>query len=107
MAFNSFFPTGYQPYFQPQNNTSAERIFVQGEAGANTYLIAPNTTAILWDADGKTFYIKSADASGMPTLKVYDYVERKAEETPKVEYATQDELKALRKEIEKLKGGKK
>ena len=107
MAFNSFFPTGYQPFFQPQNNTTAERIFVQGEAGANSYLIAPNTTAILWDADGKTFYIKSADASGMPSLKIYDYVERKAEETQKVEYATQEDFEKLRKEFEKLKGAKK
>lgn len=103
MIYNNLYPFNYQSN-QSQNNT---RIYVTGEAGAKSYLIAPNTSVVLWDSEGDTFYIKSADQSGMPTLRVFDFKERGVKETPTVEYATQEDLNALKKEIEKLKGAKK
>ena len=58
---------------QPNNGL----IWVQGESGAKSYLVAPNSTVMLMDSEGKRFYLKSADASGMPMpLRIFDYKER-------------------------------
>ena len=52
-------------------------IWVQGEAGAKSYIVAPGNTAMLMDSEGERFYLKSADASGMPMpLRIFDYKER-------------------------------
>lgn len=88
MAYNNGYPATYQPMFYPQyqqpvqqpaqqNNSSI--IWVQGEAGAKSYLVAPNTTVQLWDSERQSIYLKSADASGMPSMKTLDYTIR---ETP-------------------------
>lgn len=61
-----------------QNNSNS-LIWVQGEAGAKSYLVAPNATVMLMDSEGDRFYLKSADASGMPLpLRVFEYKERSA-----------------------------
>lgn len=95
--YNSYFPVGYQ-YMYPQNQFQYQQptgvaqpsiqqsnqsnnglggiIWVQGEAGAKSYLVAPNTTVQLWDSESQTIYLKSADASGMPSMKTLDYVIR-------------------------------
>jgi hypothetical protein len=60
-----------------QNNATNSLIWVQGEAGAKSYLVAPNATVMLMDSEGDRFYLKSADASGMPLpLRIFDYKER-------------------------------
>ena len=135
MPYNSYFPVGYQPmyYQQPQynyqNQTQAVQpvqptqqqpqtqpmnssiIWVQGEAGAKSYLVAPNTTVQLWDSERQTIYIKSADASGMPSIKTLDYTIREipqnntpfASETVPAAFATKDEVNLLSNEITALK----
>lgn len=88
--YNNGYPTNYYPMqynTQPtlqnvgnvgtQNNNSI--IWVQGEAGAKSYLVAPNNTVQLWDSESQTIYLKSADASGMPSMKILDYTIRAAE----------------------------
>lgn len=114
MAYNSYFPAGYQqPYYQPmqpmtqnqmpQNNGGI--IWVQGEAGAKSYLVAPNTTVQLWDSENQTIYLKSADASGMPSIKVIDYTIRDAAEknaTPlqnSEQYVTIESMKEIEKRL--------
>ena len=58
---------------QPNNGL----IWVQGESGAKSYLVAPNVTVMLMDSEGERFYLKSADSSGMPLpLRIFDYKER-------------------------------
>lgn len=58
---------------QPNNGL----IWVQGESGAKSYLVSPNATVMLMDSEGERFYLKSADASGMPLpLRIFDYKER-------------------------------
>ena len=76
------------PYMQPQqaqqqmpapaqNQGGNGLIWVQGEAGAKSYLVAPGHTLMLMDSEAQIFYIKQADASGMPMpLRIFDYVER-------------------------------
>lgn len=59
----------------PQTNNGL--VWVQGEAGAKSYPIAPGCTIMLMDSEGERFYLKSADASGMPLpLRVFEYKER-------------------------------
>lgn len=66
-------PSQPMPVQQPNNGL----IWVQGESGAKSYLVAPNATVMLMDSEGERFYLKSADASGMPLpLRIFDYKER-------------------------------
>ena len=126
MAYYNGFPASYQPVFpqyqapvmqtqqqyqapqqaqQPASGVSIVQI--QGEAAAKSYLVAPNSTVQLWDMDAGTIYIKSADASGMPSMKVLDFTVRgessHAPAAPAVEYATKDEVNALAAKIRDLK----
>lgn len=118
MAYNNGFPMGYQyyspmqnnAYTQPQNaNTTQQNsiIWVQGEAGAKSYLVAPNTTVQLWDSEDQVIYLKSADGSGMPSIKTLDYTIREMKQpTSPVgelpEYATKLELEKLRSELQEM-----
>jgi hypothetical protein len=62
---------------QPMQQQSGQIIWVSGEAGAKSYLVAPGNTVMLLDAENSVFYLKSADASGMPLpLRIFDYKER-------------------------------
>ena len=116
MAFN-YFPTGYQSVapqaYAPQGNsfqngTGSNLIWVQGEAGAKSYLVAPNQTVVLWDSEQNSIYLKSADASGMPSIKILDYTIRnempqKADISAQKDFATKDDVEYLKKEINALK----
>ena len=57
----------------PQTNQGL--LWVQGEAGAKSYLVAPNTTVLLMDSEAQRFYLKSTDGAGMPSLRTYEYAE--------------------------------
>lgn len=122
MAYgNNYFPATYQPAYYPQyqqtpvynaqQNQQAQHsgiIWVQGEAGAKSYMVAPNSTVQLWDSESQTIYLKSADASGMPSMRILDYTIRDMPQiAPQVaqgaEYATKEELTGLKKEIDGIK----
>lgn len=51
--------------------------WVQGQAGAEAYLVAPGASVILMDSNAPVIYFKSADQNGryLP-MKTYDLVER-------------------------------
>lgn len=133
--FNGGFPATYQPMYQPvqyqpvqyqmqqaQQQTQQTQpvqnsiIWVSGEAGAKSYLVAPNNSVVLFDSEAQSIYIKSADASGMPSMKVLDYTIRDTAPqrpvnaainpsvVPTVEYADKAEQDALRAEITAYKG---
>ena len=115
MAIFNGYPATYQnPYMvqqpqyqQPQQQTSAGLIWVQGEAAAKSYLVAPNASVALWDSEKQSVYIKSTDASGMPSMKILDYTIRDNTQTPQtvntVNYATKDDVKTLNDQIAALK----
>lgn len=115
MAYNSYFPTGYQPYYQnnayQQNVMPAQQsgiIWVQGEAAAKSYPVAPNTSVALWDSEANVIYIKSADGAGMPSMKIVDYTmrdtnARRSEMSPQSDFVTKDDLLPIRKDIDALK----
>ena len=119
MAYNSYYPTGYQPMYYPQQGQMQNQpqqqpqmnsgiIWVQGEAAAKSYPIAPNSSVPLWDSEANVIYIKSADMSGMPSIKILDYTmrdvaPRAAEIQPQSDFATKDDISILEKEISSLK----
>lgn len=122
MAYNNYFPAGYQPMqmypqqpvpqvgtqmSQPQQ-TSTDLKWVQGEAGAKSYMVAPNTSVTLWDSESQTIYIKSANASGLPSMTVIDYTIRNdsSQGRPVLaenDFATKADVSHLREEIEALR----
>lgn len=122
MAYNNGFPVSYPQYYMPQYQPQVPQIpqvqsqpvqqqpqmnsnliWVQGEAGAKSYLVAPNTTVQLWDSERQTIYLKSADASGMPSIKTLDYTIREMPQNNVVltpdgvsnTFATKDEVNIL------------
>lgn len=105
-------PQPVQPVQQtpPQQSQQNGVIWVQGEAGMKAYLVAPNTTVQLWDSERQTIYLKSADASGMPSVKTLDYVIRDTEQPkapvaakPPENYATKEDVDALYGQISALR----
>lgn len=94
-----------QPNIQPQGNTAKNGIiWVQGEAGAKAYPVAPNTTVQLWDSETQTIFLKSADGSGMPSMKILDYTIRdnsvaRNPVTDMSGYVTREEFEKRLKEI--------
>lgn len=117
MAYNNGFPITYpqiypQPTYQPQapqNQAGSGINWIQGESAAKSYLVAPNVTVVLFDSESQTIYIKSADATGMPSMRILDYTirDQKAHggifESQTVDFATKQEIDALRAELEEIK----
>ena len=66
-----------QAQFQQQQAQPVNQgiLWVQGEAGAKSYLVAPGATVLLMDSDDCVFYLKSADTSGIPSLRTFKYTE--------------------------------
>lgn len=103
MAFNYYpsYQAQYQPQFQyqpqpPQNSI----LWVQGIEGAKAYPVGAGNSVLLMDSDSPHLYIKSADNTGLPSLRVFEYTEitDKKEEKPKVDmsvYVTKDELQEV------------
>lgn len=60
---------------QPQQNGNSI-IWVQGEAGAKSFLVAPGQSVLLMDSEASRFYIKASDNTGMPLpLRTFEYTE--------------------------------
>lgn len=98
------------PQMQPQQQqqmAGQSIIWVQNEQEAYNYLVAPNSAVALWDSNNPAVYLKQADASGKPTMKIYDLVERttqhpQAAPQPAAEYVTRQEFAALQARIDAL-----
>ena len=98
-----------QQQMQPMQQPAASPLWVQGEAGAKAYPVAPGSSVILMDSESNVFYIKSADQSGMPMMRTFDYTERTMAQNPPVQaaqqpqgdwdYVTRGEFEALRQQI--------
>ena len=117
MAYNNGFPVNYPMYYNPvqpvqpvqqAQQQSNSIIWVSGEAGAKAYLVAPNNTVQLWDSEAQTIYLKSADASGMPSMKILDYTirEQGGQNMPTLvqaqgDYVTREEFNAFTEKVEK------
>lgn len=128
MALN--YNAGYNPYPHSQFNNgfiqqipqtspmpSSSFVWVQGEAGAKSYPVAPGNRIALFDSENPVVYIKSVDLSGKPDdMEIYDLVKREPqpiEEPPKVDltnFITRDEIasiinESVSKEVDKAISG--
>ena len=122
MAYNYYpYNANYTPYganYQPANTPTMQNtvqngiVWVQGETGAKSYFVAPNSNALLMDSEAERFYIKTVDASGMPLpLRVFEFKEvtegKNAPQSAKViempEYITREEFERRIEEIRKVK----
>lgn len=123
----AYTPYGYNPYYPPpmQDNLMQMRQqfqppaqsapapqnpvahggvqWVSGEQEARGYLIAPNSAVALWDSNAPTIYLKQADASGRPSLKIYDLVERTSNPSTQASTPETEGMTALKSEVERLK----
>ena len=83
-------------------------LWVSGEVGAKSYLVAPNSTVLLMDSDAQRFYLKSADNAGMPSLRIFEYSEvtnlpQNAPQAPNTDFKELDGKYVTREEYEGLK----
>lgn len=65
-----------QPLNQPTQTPTNDMIFVLNENEASSFPVAPNNRVVLWDKNQTTFYVKSANAQGIPSMQIYDFTER-------------------------------
>lgn len=118
MAYN-YFPTGYQPMqYVPQQQMMqqpqqvqqpvSDKKWIQGEAGAKSYLLAPGSTVTLWDSEAQVFYEKTADFNGVPHMRkaVYRYEDETSQNNQNqavANFATKDDVESIMKEIVALR----
>lgn len=110
MNYPPYYQPNYQPYAPPMMDQLAQlraqqpapnqMIWVQGEAAAKSYLVAAGNTVPLWDSENMCIYVKSVDASGVPSMRILDYTERTKPApaqtpTPTPEYVTRAEFEAF------------
>lgn len=113
--YPAYQPQMYQNQYSPQQNGGL--IWVQGIEAAKSYPVSAGQSVLLMDSESNSFFIKTADASGMPLpLRIFDYTERTANSVPKTapeahtepsidlsDYVTRDELESRIKEIMAVK----
>lgn len=124
MAYNNYFPQQYYPQYYgnqqmqqntpqvaqaPQQTSSGNLIWVQGEAAAKAYPVVAGQSVFLMDSEESVFYIKATDQSGMPQpLRIFDYKERTTAQNSPVsapkasnEYVSRKEFEAFRDDVRK------
>lgn len=70
------YQTPIQPPAMATPTPNNDMIFVLCQNEAESYPVAPNATVTMWDKNQKTFYIKTANAQGIPSMQIYDFTER-------------------------------
>lgn len=97
----------------PQNPVAQSGVqWVSGEQEARNWMIAPNAAVALWDSTAPTVYLKQADASGKPSLKIYDLVERSqtppaAPQVKAVDFVMREEFDRLAAIVGEIRGKEK
>ena len=111
---NQYQQTVNVPQMVPQPQVNQGLLWVSGEVGAKSYLVAPNSTVLLMDSDSSRFYLKSADNAGMPSLRIFEYKEVTSvphnapqasnldEKTLDGKYVTREEYEGLKRQYESI-----
>lgn len=89
------YPMQTSPLFAPQQQQSIQ--YVNGKQSAETYQMSPNSSVILMDSNLPRFYMKQTDASGMATIRSYDFKE--TEEEKPTEYVTKQEFEKFKASV--------
>lgn len=106
MNYNPYnFTNTYMPY-QPQQPMN-QFAWVQGEASAKAYAVAPGSTVVLIDTERPVMYMKSTDVNGKPMdmqvryLVTKEEYERLHEPQAPADYVTREEFEKYIAEAEK------
>ena len=111
---NQYQQTVNVPQMQPAQQVNQGLLWVSGEVGAKSYLVAPNSTVLLMDSDAQRFYLKSADNAGMPSLRIFEYSEITNAPTTSVnapnldenvlndKFVTREEYEGLKRQYESI-----
>lgn len=121
MAYNYYQPMGYTPMFQPQQyqqmqgnpiqpqiqpQAQATIIWVDGYNEAAMYPVVPNGAVQLWDKNAPIVYLKKADATGKPTMDIYDLIKRKEAPKPaqpaEARFATVEALESVSHRVDSI-----
>lgn len=121
--YQNYFPTTYQqmpqyqqppiqqaqPVQQSATTPQVSNVWIYSEDEVSTYPVAPNNAVRLWSANEPVFYLKCADATGKPSVKVYDIVERTSAALEKPEkkldeYAKKADLATLVEAVKDTNG---
>ena len=90
------------PMQQPRQDANG-LIWVQGEAGAKSWFVAPGATVLLMDSENPRFYMKSADMNGVPAMRTFEYNEvgapKPQEVTQTANFVTLDEFNEFKEEV--------
>lgn len=98
----SMYPQGVAPVAAPAPQPGI--LWVQGEAGAKSYLVGAGQSVMLLDSEAPCFYIKSTDAAGMPMpLRIFDYTERV--QNPVLEHTDYVTREEFNKFVSEMRGG--
>lgn len=77
--------------------------WVQGEAGAKSWLVNPGATVLLMDSENQRFYLKSADMNGVPAMRTFEYSEvgtpKPQEAVQTVNFVSVEEFNGFRDEV--------
>ena len=114
--FNQLFQQPMAQQMQPVQTAQQptnDFLWVLGQTEAEGYPVAPNNTVTLWDKNNPTIYIKSANAQGVPSIRILDFVERASNgsKTPAEHackcgdnFVTKEQFKALEGKFDEIKG---
>lgn len=95
-------PLTQVPYVPMQNNMLS-CAYVQGEAAAKAYPVAPGQFVVLIDTEDPVIYTKTTDQFGRPMpIRILDYVERvdpPVEQPKNSEYITKSDFDKFKNEI--------
>ncbi len=97
-------PIPMQGFQMPMNRPDRTGLnWVQGEAGAKSWFVAPGSTVLLMDSESMRFYLKSADMNGVPAMRTFEYNEvgaQKPQEAPQaVNFVTVDVFENFRNDV--------
>lgn len=105
----SYYPPMQNPFMMPLQQAIAPVMpqqtqtiqYVNGKGSVESYQLPANSSVILMDSNLPRFYLKQTDASGLATIKSYDFKETE-EEKPK-EYVTKEEFETFKSSLKGVK----
>lgn len=91
-------------YYPQQNFNSPTCAYVQGEAAAKAYPVAPGQFVVLIDTELPVIYTKTTDQFGRPLpIRILDYVERVENQHEQVNnYVSKSDFDNFKNEIKEL-----
>jgi hypothetical protein len=91
-------------YYPQQNFNSPICAYVQGEAAAKAYPVAPGQFAVLIDTELPVIYTKTTDQFGRPLpVRILDYVERVENPPEQVNnYVSKSDFDNFKNEIKEM-----